>query len=601
MACSYTEAMYLNIGTDICATITATRDTGSSIVKCKVILSEDQKRGQTYYSWNLNAIKARVEGMTDWVTVKPYGDYGSGSAETSFSFDSGSYTAGSRNFTVSFAVFNNAESGTVGAWASVSTSVSWGASAVAPTISAISVTERLENGFTIKAGIDNYGTPSTGTALEFSVMTSIKYDTDNKRYYTTHISALSHSVSVTNNCFGTLNIQSNTDYYYGVKASNSAISQVKIQGQPIPTLPAVPIASNFEAIAGGKAKFDITEASYGSATKVKLQYQYKKSSSSQYSSWTDAGDYDNQQTVTVNLSGLEANTDYDIRVRAVDNYSGGAATTNYKLYSKAFTTIGQPSISISSIKGSYDAAHSPNTAKERLEYIISGVGDASTKYDVSWSIEGVSSDNVISNVGSSGNFEVYLLPSTSYTMTVKTRFAGSSEWGNATSKTFTTPSFLPDAPMVSNVKWHYDENGVRDGITFHATASTPGEGQSFSDFVYCGESYDGYQWFSLQNLQQTYEADTEIFMPLSLFAPYDGAEMNPTSYPKLAIILRQSNSGAADAAETRVVFLNTPKVCGIVVYPNGIKKYISGVKTRFKYTGYDLISSGDYLHPVVIK
>ena len=124
MACKYTTSMYLNVGTTICASISCSRS-GSTI---NVWGSASVSQGN---AWNLNAIYACVDGGTGWFRVKPYTNSG-GSWESGFSFSFSDNNAGSRGYTVWFAVYNNAESGSVGGWDSVYVDFSYGANYTAP-------------------------------------------------------------------------------------------------------------------------------------------------------------------------------------------------------------------------------------------------------------------------------------------------------------------------------------------------------------------------------------------------------------------------------------------------------------------------------------
>lgn len=124
MACKYTTSMYLGVGTTICASISCSRS-GSTI---NVWGSASVSQGN---AWNLNAIYACVDGGTGWFRVKPYTNSG-GSWESGFSFSFSDNNAGSRGYTVWFAVYNNAESGSVGSWDSVYVDFSYGANYTAP-------------------------------------------------------------------------------------------------------------------------------------------------------------------------------------------------------------------------------------------------------------------------------------------------------------------------------------------------------------------------------------------------------------------------------------------------------------------------------------
>lgn len=595
MACTYTESMYLNIGTDICATITASRTAGSTNVHFDVTFSEDQKRGQTYYSWNLNAIKAKVNGYTDWITVKEYGNASSGSNSTSFDANVGNYDSGSRTFDVFFAVFNDNESATVGGTPSFQVSASWDASATAPSGLSVSVANRYVDGATFNVSISSYGSPSSvsGRYIEAEVTGASQTDYGaSPRNYTQASNTSSAVISVrestafSNHGF---TIQSNTKYKYGGFASNTVKGTGGALLGTFYTLPATPVGSSFQSTGTGTASFSVTDASSGSGQTIQLQYRYKAHSASSYGSWTNAGATGNKMTRTVNLTGLAAGTAYDIQVRAK---AGSSDYSGVKAYENAFTTD-QVSTTITGRSCAYNS--STQKANTTFSYVVSAVGSASDTYDINYSIKNgstVVASGTVSNKETTGTFTVNSLPvGTSYTMTVKSRATGQTTWGTEGTYSFSTPTFVPGAPLISNVKWRSASGIFRQGITFNLTAATPGEGETFDKMYWKLEAYDSTtsQWTEVSAAQQV----SATTLSGSMQTVYD-----PMRYPKLALSAWQTNNLGKTSPVSKVVYQNRPVVVGVIVPPSGSKKYVVGVKTK----GTDgTLNSGNYAYPVVIR
>ena len=149
MACSTTTGMYLGVSTTICATGSASRSGNTVTISGTVSVSQGN-------SWNLNAIYATINGYTGWIKVKPYSNSG-GSWSANYSFSFTDANAGSRNFSAVFQVYNNAESGGVGAQASVGYSVSWGSNVSQPANPSITCQGSTNTSLSFRLHESNWG------------------------------------------------------------------------------------------------------------------------------------------------------------------------------------------------------------------------------------------------------------------------------------------------------------------------------------------------------------------------------------------------------------------------------------------------------------
>ena len=588
MACIYTESMYLNIGTDICASISAWRNSGSTNVHFDVTFSEDQKRGQSYYSWNTNAIKAAVDGYTGWTTVKAAGNASSGSASTSFTINTGNYDGGSKTFDIIFAVFNNAESGTVGGIPRFQVSVGWGSSASAPSQPTVSIAERYVSGAKFNVSISSYGSPdgADGRYIEAAILNQNTYGSTYK--FQTASNTKSSAITVNNNTNkGTLQIKSNTRYWYGGYASNTVRSSSVVSGQ-FYTLPAIPVGSSYESTGTTTAQFNITDASEGSGQIIQLQYAIKENSApeSGWSAWIDAGATGNKQTRTVSLTGLSPGTSYDIMLRAKagsSDYSGIDKRRN------VFTTdeVGITIISRSSVYTSGD------NCQTTLGYVITATGSATDTFDISYSYtdgQTTYGEYIINNASATGSFDIATKNNTPYTLTIKSRPTGQTAWGEVTTYQFTTPSFTPGAPTVTELKWrNQDGKRPRWGITANLTASQPGEGEAFNKMYYREEWYDEADDVWIQGGNVELSTTTASIATTTV--------RDPKLYPKQALVVWQTNDLGITSPVTRVVYQNQPMISGVIAEP-GSKYVVVGVKTK---TSDGVFHSGDFAHPFVIK
>lgn len=592
MACIYTADMYLNIGTDICATISAWRNSGSTNVHFDVSFSLDQKRGQTYYSWNTNAIYAAVDGYTGWTKVKDAGNSYSGSASASFTINTGNYDGGSKTFDVIFAVFNNAESGTVGGIPRFQVSAGWGSSASAPSRPTVSIVQRYTYGAKLRVRISSWGSPdnNAGRYIEGQVCTANDYGSSRRyRHYTATAMDETQIVGDTSGNYtgGDLDIKSNTQYYYGGYASNGVQSNSVITGQ-FYTLPAIPVGSSFESTGTTTAQFNITDASEGSGQIIQLQYAIKENSApeSGWSDWINAGATGNKQTRTVSLTGLTPGTSYDIMIRAK---AGSSDYSGIEKRKNVFTTdeVGITIISRSSVYTSGD------NSQTTLGYIITATGSATDTFDIAYSYtdgQTTYGEYIINNASATGSFDIQTKNNTPYTLTVKSRPTGQTAWGDVTTYQFTTPSFIPGAPTVTELKWR-NPGGKRprSGVTANLTASQPGEGEAFNKMYYREEWYDEANDAWIQGGNTELSATTASIATTTV--------RNPKLYPKQALVVWQTNNLGKTSPVTRVVYQNQPMISGVIAEP-GAKLVLVGVKTK---TSDGVFHSGDFAHPFVIK
>ena len=592
MSCTSTSSMYLNIATTICADISTSRSSGSTTVNCTVTFSESQGN-----SWNLNAIYAAVNGYTGWTKVKSYGNSTSGSASASFSFDAGSYDSGSRTFEILFAVFNNAESGIVGSTASFNVSASWSASATAPSTPSVSIVERYTYGAKIKVTISSWGSPSNVSSryIEGEIVSSNNYSgTRRYRHYTAATMSESQVVGDISGTYtgGDLDIKSNTQYYYGGYATNTVKSASTIAGQ-FYTLPAAPVGSSFESTGTNTAQFNITDASEGSGQAIRLQYRYKLSSASSYGSWTNAGSSTgNKQTETVTLTGLTSGAAYDVQVRALAGSSDYSAVTTY---SNAFTTdtVSVTLVSTSSVYNS--VVSSVIYCDTTIGYIISATGSTSSTFDLYYSITdgSTTSTGTQTGVSATDSLTLTLKANTEYTITLKARPTGETDYGDAASYTFTTPTFVPGAPSITNLQW---SNSLRDTVTFTITGAAVGEGETFADMAWALQLYDEANDTWVRTASATYNSATARSVTVTYA---DAVATEPRDYPKMRIVASQTNTIGQTSAENIVVFRNQPYIKGRIVKADGTKLDLVGI-TKVKKSDGTLLS-GIYRSPFVVK
>lgn len=587
----YTTEMYLNLPTTIKVTMSASRTSGSTTVHFSGTLSETQNINTGY---NLNAIYAAINEHTNWIKLRNYGAITSGSANFSFDVDVGGYGSGSRSFDAKFAVFNNAESGTVGNTAWLSINVGYGESATQPPQPTVSVAETYANGAKFNVSVSNYGSPGStnGRYIEAAILNQSSYGETYK--YNIASNTTSSSIIVTNNTKrgGSLTIKSNTQYFYGGYVSNTVKSNSKITGQ-FYTRVADPVASSFNSTGTGTATFNITDASEGSAQSVQLQYCIKKHSDSSWGSWINAGGTGNKQTRSVSLSGLEAGTAYDVKIRA----RGGSSDYSPEItYQNAFTTS-NVGITITGSSSIYNG-NTGNSCTTTFSYVITAAGSSSDKYDITITMSGANTyTSTFNNKDVSGTFSIDLPPGEEFAVTVKARPVGQSTWGTATSFQFTSPSFVPGAPFISGVQWTTKTdttNGTkifRYGISANLTAIEPGEGEQYAKMRYQMEWYDenAGAWVGA-NPQETTNTTESLY--------FDNYSREPRLYPKVAITAWQDNDLGTSSDPTRVVFINKPLVSGVVVSDNSDKDYVVSIKT--KDTAGNL-NSGSYECPLIIK
>lgn len=222
MPCKTTTAMWLGVSTNICASGSASRSGNTVTVSGTYSVSQGN-------SWNKNAIYACVDGRTGWTRVKPYYN-GGGSWSTNFSFNFQDSSAGSATYTAWFAVYNDAESSSVGAWDKVEFSVSWPSASTPPTgLGANNIVRGVEN-FTANVYISSWGSGGT-SAGRYRELQCWTYDPNNltqpRRYQPVYGDSLSGNITVSNSssysqAYGPLNITGNTLYTLGLYASNGA-------------------------------------------------------------------------------------------------------------------------------------------------------------------------------------------------------------------------------------------------------------------------------------------------------------------------------------------------------------------------------------------
>lgn len=458
-----------------------------------------------------------------------------------------------------------------------------------PSQPSVSILERYANGAKFRVSISSYGNPccENGRWIEAGIAGQNAWQSPSLRSAIVK-NTTSADIIVNNGSTQaqTLTVKSNTQYWYGGYATNTQRNNKRIPGQ-FYTLPANPVGSSFNPTGTGTATFNVTDASEGSGQVVQLQYRYKAHSASDYGSWTNAGASGNKQTRTVNLSGLSSGTAYDVQVRALAGSSDYSGTNTYE---NAFTT-NQVSVTITG----RTCVYSNDQANTTFSYIVSAAGASSDAYDIYYSISDGSSivaSSTLNSQSTSGSFSVLLASGGSYTMTIKSRPTGQTSWGAEATYDFTTPTFVPSAPTISNVKWRTEAaRGFRWGITFDLAAATPGEGETFDNMYWKVEIYDS-------TTNQWVEAHATQSVASTTYSGVVNTCWDAMRYPKIALSAWQTNTLGKISPVSKVVYVNRPLAVGVIVYPNGNKQYTVGVKTK----GTDgTLYPGDYSSPVVIK
>ena len=398
MTCKTTTAMYLSVSTDICASASASRSGNTITVSGSFSVSQGN-------AWNLNAIYACVDGRTGWMKVKPYYN-GGGSWSTNFSFSFEDSGSGNPSYTAWFAVYNNAESQSVGSWDSVNFSVSYPAGATAPTglgINNISTTDTSVSANVYVSGWGGAG-DANSRYRNLSVMRT-NYKPDNqRRYQRVYGNETSGIITVTSNTqYGTGTIDPNTHYWLWWYATNGTY------GAEAPATSTTEVVTKASAPTVSLTNIDGSAVDLTWSTPADGGYYNKTVSYTlDNSTWTTLGTYSggNAQSGQELLS-LTPNTSYTIMVKS-------STTAGERITAQSFTTLSsEPTITVegqtaSSVTIGYDFPADGGAFDKTLVYTIDG--------GVTW----VQATTITGGGATSGTFTISgLEPGHSYNLIVR--------------------------------------------------------------------------------------------------------------------------------------------------------------------------------------
>lgn len=459
---------------------------------------------------------------------------------------------------------------------------------VAPSGITVTVGAKTSTAVALGINVESYGRPdstATGAYNEVALLGQNSYGSSYRYARGSFIVA----ASVDNDAPGDLNITSNTEYYYGGSAFNSILTTSVVSGQ-VWTLPETPVGSQFQKLSNTSASFNITETSVGTGRTVQLQYRYKISTDTEFGNWIDAGTPDNNQTETVTLTGLPNNKTFDVEVRSVAGTDISAVNT----YQGAFNT-NETSVSVVSKSYRYDA-EATRTCELTINYLVSAVGSDEDTYDVDLTIytnSGSPAENYNMTIRlspASGQAVVHLNPGRSYAFIMKARKTGEVNYGRTTTWAEVMPTFVPNAPYISELAFSDD----RDKFSCKITPATPGAGEIFDHINYWAEIYQNNSgsW----SLLQSGSLYAEGTITVDKVVPPVGVSV--AQNPKLRVRTVQLNTLGNISPESKVTFKNRPKIWGKVVKSDGTKLNIINVRVK---DSSGTLSPGNQAQPFVIK
>lgn len=314
MACTTTTAMYLNISTQICATVSTTDRVGNDIYVTG-LFNVDQTS-----PYNLDAIYAKVDGYTNPVIVK---QRNTNTGYEAFSFNFTDSSAGTRTFTCTFYVGNSA--GTqVGNTASVSFSVSYPAAGSAPSNGYINnlssywgISDQAIVIHSTSVGCNSGGLTLSEMQVKFGTTPYTDSGWPDASTHATFAISNGQEVWCTDRyrTSGTLSIIGNKQYYSGIYAANSAGSYRYKTADGAPTIVTVPPQvdvwiNNANNSPTTKQIGVWFRANGGYYTQT---FQYRINGGSWVNGTTKTGG--TAETKYVNLTGLTPHTAYTVETR----------------------------------------------------------------------------------------------------------------------------------------------------------------------------------------------------------------------------------------------------------------------------------------------
>ena len=457
---------------------------------------------------------------------------------------------------------------------------------VAPSGITVTVGAKTSTAVALEINVGSYGNPDSSAAGAYNEVALLGQNSYGSSYRYARGSFIV-AASVDNDAPGDLNITSNTEYYYGGSAFNSILTTSVVSGQ-VWTLPETPVGSQFQKLSNTSASFNITETSVGTGRTVQLQYRYKISTDTEFGNWTDAGAPDNNQTETVTLTGLPNNKTFDVEVRSVAGTDISAVNT----YQGAFNT-NETSVSVVSKSYRYDA-EAARTCEMTINYLVSAVGSDEDTYDVDLTVytnSGSPAENYNMTIRlspASGQAVIHLNSGRSYAFIMKARKTGEVNYGRTTTWSEVMPTFVPNAPYISEIAF----DALRRNVSFKITPAAPGVGETLASISWIAEFYNTNtnSWFDFA-FGNLYAEGTASFS----LGPYN---TNTNVVTKLRIRSNQTNTFGNTSPESKVTFKNRPKIWGKVIKSDGTKLNIINVRVK---DSSGTLSPGNQAQPFVIK
>lgn len=192
----------------------------------------------------------------------------------------------------------------------------------------VSISELYTDGAKFNVSLSSYGNPSSasGRYIEAAILNQNTYGATYR--YNVAFNTTSANIDVTNSGGGTLNIQPNTQYYYGAYATNTQRAISKVQS----TFVTLAKAPTFSVSSVAEKSAVIAYSTSADGGKYSKSIQYSKNNGS---SWTTGATVStgSASSGTFTISGLDDDTTYSIKTRVVTS-AGTTSGSNVN-----FTTL----------------------------------------------------------------------------------------------------------------------------------------------------------------------------------------------------------------------------------------------------------------------
>lgn len=493
---------------------------------------------------------------------------------------------GTGDRTVTFTAGAGLRSDFEGTWSAV---VNFPDPYTAPSTPEVTILSRSTASARFSVSISSYGNPSdvSGRYIEAAILEQNSYS-GNYRYATAQDTTSSNiTVSNSSTQSGTFTIQSNTRYYYGGYATNTQRGVSTITGQ-FYTLPAAPVATNFQQVSATSGSFDLTDTSAGSGQTVQLQYRYKKHADTAYSNWQNAGAAGNRQTIAVTITGLETGVSYDVQARALAGSDDYSPTSSYQ---NAFTTLSATAV-ITDTVFSYDSATDNCICTFTYSISATGSGTYAVNYEATASDSTVTSGSFTTST-TTGTFQLTLPRGTGYSMDTWVGVGG-----ERSTYTFTTPDFTPTIDfrnMQKDVMGKAIQGVAYGSMGFNAGAD-PANILTLTTQVYNAETN---AWENSGGSASTQSNISESYSwPISFSRTVPAlSTKHPPKYAKLKFIVTATNQFGLTTTRELVVKM-PPLIWGKIIPASGEKLNIVGTMIKDKNGN---LTDGRYYEPVKIK